>query len=173
MPTHLWIVALMLSTLLAAGVTPRVAGQHAGAAPAVASLGSIEQQTCARVNAYRASKGLAGLKWNEAIAEQARLHSRDMASGAAGFGHDGFDARMRELSRSVKWSGVAENVFMLLNLADPAAVAVSGWIDSPGHRQNIEGDYDMTGVGIARADDGALYFTQIFVKSQAPHHAGR
>ena len=89
-----------------------------------------------------------------------------MASGACGFGHDGFDARMHELGKSVAWTGGAENVFMLLNLTDPAAVAVSGWIDSPGHRHNIEGDYDLTGVGIARAKDGSLYFTQIFVKSR-------
>ena len=91
-----------------------------------------------------------------------------MASGTTAFGHDGFDARMHELARAVTWTGVAENVFMLLNLSDPPAVAVGGWIDSPGHRQNIEGDYDLAGVGIARAEDGSLYFTQIFVKSKPP-----
>jgi uncharacterized protein YkwD len=165
-PTRRWIVVLLVAAPLAAGVASRSNGQETAAAPPATVLASLEQQTHAKVNAYRSEKGLAGLKWSDSIAEQARLHSRNMASGATGFGHDGFDARMHELVKSVMWTGVAENVFMLLNLPDPAAVAVGGWLDSPGHRQNIEGDYDLTGIGIARAEDGSLYFTQIFVKSR-------
>jgi uncharacterized protein YkwD len=165
-PTCLWIVALLLSTPPAAGLASRSAGQGIAAGPAVTSLAFLEQQTHARINAYRSSIGIAGLRWNESIAEQARRHSRDMASGASPFGHDGFDGRMHELVKSVMWTSVAENVFMLLNLPDPAAVAVNGWIDSPGHRQNIEGEYDMTGIGVARAEDGSLYFTQIFAKAR-------
>jgi uncharacterized protein YkwD len=165
-PVRPWIVALLLVAPLAAGVASRPSGPETYAAPPAGPLGSLEQQTHARINAYRSSIGLAGLKWDESVAQQARRHSRDMASGASAFGHDGFDARMHELLKSVAWTGVAENVFMLLNLSDPAAVAVRGWIDSPGHRHNIEGNYDLTGIGIARAEDGSLYFTQIFVKSR-------
>lgn len=166
MSARLWIVALLLAAPLAAGVASRPVGPETGITPPAGPLASLEQQTLTRINAYRSSIGLAGLKWNEAVAHQARRHSHDMASGASAFGHDGFDARMHDLVKSVAWTGVAENVFMLLNLPDPAAVAVNGWIDSPGHRHNIEGDYDLTGVGIARAEDGSLYFTQIFVRSK-------
>jgi uncharacterized protein YkwD len=165
-PVRLWIVALLMTAPLAAGVASRPGGTGAGTTPPVGPLASLEQQTHARINTYRSSIGLADLKWNESVARQARRHSRDMASGASAFGHDGFNARVHELVKSVAWTGVAENVFMLLNLSDPAAVAVNGWIDSPGHRRNIEGDYDLTGIGIARAEDGSLYFTQIFVKSR-------
>ena len=168
MPTRIWIVVLLLTTPLAASVASRSSGQGTASAPRSMSLASLERLTLDKVNAYRASKGLLGLRWNESIAEQARRHSRDMASGASAFGHDGFDARMHDLAKSVMWTSVAENVFMLRNLPDPAAVAVGGWIDSPGHRHNIEGDYDVTGLGIARAEDGTLYFTQIFVKSTPP-----
>ena len=168
MPTCIWIVALLLTTPLSASLASRSSGQVRGSAARSMSLASLERLTLDKVNAYRASKGLLGLRWNESIAERARRHSRDMASGASAFGHDGFDARMHELAKSVIWASVAENVFMLLNLSDPAAVAVGGWIDSPGHRQNIEGDYDLTGIGIVRAEDGSLYFTQIFVKSKSP-----
>ena len=166
MRRHPTIVTLLLAVPLVACLASPSAGQVSAAVSSAASPASLERQTHDRINAYRYSKGLASLKWSDAIAEQARRHSRNMATGATAFGHDGFDARMHELVQSVMWTGVAENVFMLLNLPDPAAVAVGGWIDSPGHRQNIEGDYDLTGVGIARAEDGSLYFTQIFVKSK-------
>jgi uncharacterized protein YkwD len=46
---------------------------------------------------------------------------------------------------------------------DPAAVAVQGWLESPGHRENIEGPYELTGVGVASNAKGEVYFTQIFV----------
>lgn len=166
MPVRLWLVALLLTAPLVAGVASRPIGREADITPPAGPLAFLEQQTHVKINAYRSSIGLAGLKWDEAVAQQARRHSRDMASGASAFGHDGFDARMHDLVKSVAWTGVAENVFMLLNLPDPAAVAVNGWVDSPGHRQNIEGDYDLTGIGIARAEDGSLYFTQIFVKAK-------
>ncbi len=160
------IVALSIVVPLAACCASQATAQVSAAVSSSVSLASLEQQTFDRVNAYRASRGLPSLKWNESIAEQARRHSEDMASGAVGFGHEGFDARMHQLVKRVMWTSVAENVFMLLNMSDPAAVAVGGWIDSPGHRQNIEGDYNLTGLGIARAENGSLYFTQIFVKSK-------
>jgi uncharacterized protein YkwD len=42
-------------------------------------------------------------------------------------------------------------------------VAVDGWLGSPHHRENIEGNFDRTGVGIARSGDGTYYYTQIFI----------
>jgi uncharacterized protein YkwD len=34
---------------------------------------------------------------------------------------------------------------------------------SPHHLENIEGSYNLTGVGIVRAKDGTFYYTQLFV----------
>ena len=161
--------ALTLAIALAAASASGSGGQGIAAVRPGELLASLEQETHAKVNAYRASRGLAALAWNESIAEQARRHSRNMAKGTAGFGHDGFDTRAHDRVKMVPWSSVGENVFMLLNLPDPAAVAVAGWVDSEGHRENIEGDFDQTGVGVARASDGSLYFTQIFIKSKQPH----
>ena len=52
------------------------------------------------------------------------------------------------------------------NLYSPEEIAqnaVSGWMSSPGHRQNIlDSSYDRAGVGIAIADDGKVLFTQNF-----------
>jgi len=46
---------------------------------------------------------------------------------------------------------------------DTVTVAVDGWLGSPHHRENIEGNFDRTGVGVARARDGTWYYTQIFI----------
>jgi uncharacterized protein YkwD len=62
-------------------------------------------------------------------------------------------------------SGIAENVG--INDYPPSGTvraAVSGWLGSRGHRENIEGRYDLTGVGIVRDAQGAYYYTQIFVR---------
>ena len=41
--------------------------------------------------------------------------------------------------------------------------AMGGWLDSPGHRDNIEdAGYVVMGAGVATADDGTIYWVQIF-----------
>jgi uncharacterized protein YkwD len=132
--------------------------------PVDTSFGAIEQSAHAKINTYRASKGLSALEFNETIAAQARAHSADMAAGRVAFSHDGFDARVAAIAKVISVSGAAENVAFNNGFSDPASEAVTGWLNSSGHRANIEGDYDLTGIGVARAADGAYYFTQIFVK---------
>ena len=34
---------------------------------------------------------------------------------------------------------------------------------SPAHRENLEGPYDLTGIGVARSRSGEVFFTQFFV----------
>jgi hypothetical protein len=57
---------------------------------------------------------------------------------------------------------------------------VDGWIKSPGHRHNIVGRYNLTGIGIVRDSAGKLYYTQLFARTekkptqhahQTTHHA--
>jgi uncharacterized protein YkwD len=127
---------------------------------------SLEQQTHARVNAYRVANALAALGWNDAVAEQARKHSSDMASGAAAFGHDGFSDRVTAIGRTMALSGAAENVAMTSGLSDPASAVVTGWLNSATHKPNIDGDYGLTGIGVAISSSGSIYFTQIFVKAR-------
>ena len=43
-----------------------------------------------------------------------------------------------------------------------AARVVQGWLDSPGHRENLlEGSAVAAGVGVAQAEDGRVYITQL------------
>ena len=117
------------------------------------------------INNHRGSQTLASLTWNDAVAEMALEHSRNMASGAEDFGHNGFDDRIDRLAVNIAFSGSAENVATNQGADDPAADAVEAWLNSQGHRENIEGDYDLTGIGVAEASDGSFFFTQIFLRS--------
>lgn len=126
------------------------------------ALGDLEQEVITQVNQYRQSKGLSPLVSENRLAIQARNHSLDMADGDVPFGHDGFAERIK--ATGIPCLAAAENVAMNGGFADPAAAAVQGWPASPGHRANIEGNYDLTGVGAAVNGAGEYYFTQIFLR---------
>ena len=126
-------------------------------------LARIAQLVHQEVNEYRASKDLAPLKFNTLISEQARIHSENMAQQTVKFGHGGFSDRVQALKKSISYGGVAENVAYNMGYKDPVDRAVTGWIESNGHRQNMVGNYNLTGVGVATNPQGEYYFTQIFI----------
>ena len=114
------------------------------------------------VNEYRAKHHLAPLQMSNAISLEAAKHSENMARQATSFGHNGFNGRINRLyQKNVHCRGGAENVaYYKLD----AKQLVAGWIDSRGHRRNIEGNYNITGIGIAHSKKkGWGYFTQIFL----------
>lgn len=116
------------------------------------------------VNKEREKYGLQPLTYWEPLAKEARTHSQNMASGITEFGHDGFHDRVdviRTLSRHIS---MGENVAYSYGYKDPLKVAVEGWMDSPGHKENILGDYEETGMGIAFNPEGRCYSTQLFAK---------
>ena len=114
------------------------------------------------INAYRVVHGLSPLKLNSLISEEAENHSRDMANKIVPFGHAGFYARTRTLAKLFPHShSAAENAAY----ADiDTEEVVKQWIKSPGHRKNIEGNYNLTGIGIARDKNGRVYVTQLFLR---------
>jgi uncharacterized protein YkwD len=132
-----------------------------------APYADIEAKVLQLINQHRASLSPAAgaLAVNDAISAQARKHSEEMAAGTAPFNHDGFDARVSAISTVIKVAMAGENIAMNKGYDDPASQAVSGWLNSAPHRANIEGDFTHTGIGVAKTTDGAVYFTQIFVKA--------
>jgi uncharacterized protein YkwD len=130
-------------------------------------ISDLEQQAFSEINQYRINQGLPALTWNDAAAEQARAHSNDMAAGTVPFGHQGMDQRLdaiRGKLPSMRLTVLAENVALNKGYRDPAHDAVQGWIESPGHHENIVGKFTLTGVGAAVSADGTYYFTQIFLR---------
>ena len=53
-----------------------------------------------------------------------------------------------------------------MGFSNPGEKAVVGWINSPGHHKNIVGDFNLTGIGIAKNNEGKYYFNQIFIKTR-------
>ena len=163
--------ALLFTLLAIAGcVMQAPIGRQAGSsAPGRTTPGTatLEQEVHAQVNWYRSSRGLPPLAFDERIAEVARSHSSAMASGKRPFSHVGFEDRAKAIAAFIHAPrGFAENVaYDSRSDARLAELIVQGWIRSAEHRENLEGDYDRTGVGVAVAPNGWRYFTQIYVQS--------
>jgi uncharacterized protein YkwD len=114
------------------------------------------------VNQHRRAIGRPPLQANSFISSVALGHSRDMLAGRTPFGHDGFRDRVNRIRKKLGPLHVAaENV-----ASGPmsAREVVDGWLHSPGHRRNIEGDFKLTGIGLAFGHNGNIFFTQIFTK---------
>jgi uncharacterized protein YkwD len=155
------IAAALVLVSLAACSTDAIA-PSAPTSPAN-SPAPLERQLYASVNEYRVSRGLAPLAWSDAIAGQARQHSEDMATGAAAFGHDGVTERWDIIRQSIPWVGAAEVVAMTPTAT--AEAVLHTWLASPEHRSQIEADFTVTGVGIARGASG-VYSTEILIKPE-------
>ena len=163
------VVAAALILLPGCGPLPEL-GLGAGgpqATPPTAVVPSpfqaLEMEVHERVNRHRADRRLPLLEYDARVAEIARRHSEAMAAGRLPLGHDGFEARSAAVSAIHPVRAMAENVaYDSRNRVGEQVVA--GWIASPGHRRNIQGEaYDLTGVGVARSSDGIYYFTQLFI----------
>lgn len=130
-------------------------------APAV-----LERAVVDSINRIRAEHGLVELVPDEALARVARDHSEAMRA------EDFFDHRDpggrgpgdRLKAAGIRYRKVAENLEFNHRADDPAAVAAGHWMASPGHRKNLLGEsFVRTGVGIAVAEDGGVWITQLFV----------
>jgi uncharacterized protein YkwD len=122
---------------------------------------SDQKSILANINAYRAKYRLEPLKINNFISNVALNHSRNMAEDHIPFGHAGFRERTIELFKQFKHArAIAENVaYTDFN----ARSVIKLWLNSPGHRKNIKGNYNLTGIGIASDKNGRVYVTQIFL----------
>ena len=137
-------------------------------AHAAGAGGDLEHYVHRLVNEHRRTQGRKPLAFSPEIAAIARRHSRDMAAGRVGYGHGGIESRRQAVAGFIGRTGTAENVHTIRNHESPALVAekaVAGWVESPGHRRNIEGSYDLAGIGIARGERGRYFFTQFFVRT--------
>ena len=115
------------------------------------------------VNEHRKAIGLKPLVMNDVISRAAEDHSKNMADEKISFSHINLDERVAKINKQLKQgaNAWAENV---ATGQRSAKEAVGTWLKSQGHKENIEGDYNQTGIGIAKGKNGSLFFTQIFIK---------
>jgi uncharacterized protein YkwD len=153
-----WLALSVLSVVLLLSLTSCAGLFDSGDRLSTAEL---EARIFKLVNDHRLSIGRKALVWNDAMANEERAHSQAMASGQVPLGHQGLDARIADINKIIPWSLISENVASALSAED----ALDAWLKSPEHKAIIEGDYEFTGVGVAKDPDGLLYyFSQMFIK---------
>lgn len=128
----------------------------------------LETEVFNLINQSRVASFLPPLTWSSIVTAEARNHSLNMANKIVPFGHQGADIRFANLRKAIQnLTRFGENVAYNRGYTNPAEKAVSGWLRSPGHYANIMGDFNLTGVGVAKNLQGEYYFTQIFVKASS------
>lgn len=132
-----------------------------------ATTAQIETTIYQQINQVRQQDGLTKLKNNDRLAAVARRYSQQMAEQNF-FSHtspDGTTPADRVRAGRIFYYVVGENLFKGTNVATPASAAVKGWLQSPGHRENIlRPVFAETGVGVWKKDN-TYYITQLFLRS--------
>ncbi len=157
------LAPLLLFSLMLAGSSNRGIAEEEQEA---IDLRELESGVGIRINSYRVSVKKPPFDSNEKVAKIARAHSRAMAKGKVGFGHAGLQERAALVGASIEIAGLAENISRHDRSSGFVDAALKKWLASPLHKKNIDGDYDLAGVGAAQDAKGVIYFTQVFVKKR-------
>jgi uncharacterized protein YkwD len=124
-----------------------------------------EQAAFDDVNTERVAEGLEPLIMREDLRLVARVHSEDMVARDF-FNHDNPDGESpfdRAAEAGIVYRRYGENIAWN-NFSNPVNTAVTGWMNSPGHRANImDASFTHTGMGVAHDGAGGYYFTQVFL----------
>ena len=135
---------------------------------------ALEQRTFELVNDHRREAGRPALIANANLTEAARRYASFLAredygptairrGESLGHNRDGTpDQRIREAGYiGTAWG---ENLYFGFPVSESSARnAYSFWLNSDGHRANMEGDFLETGVGVYSNDSsGCAYFIQVF-----------
>lgn len=120
----------------------------------------IELEILERINTHRINLGLNPLNNLNIIKAVAYSHTDYMVSVNA-VNHDYFFQRKESLVQNAAATKVSENVAYAFSSAE---AVVNAWINSDGHRGNIEGDYTDFDISAEKDENGKWYYTNIFIK---------
>lgn len=120
----------------------------------------LEEETLTLINSYRASIGLKKLEKNNYISFKSEEHDKYMIDHNV-VNHDYFSTRSQNIIETLGAKRVGENI--AYNYNTPKAAFVE-WLESPEHKQCIEGDYTHFGISIRVNSEGKKYYTNIFIK---------
>jgi len=126
------------------------------------SYSAIELEILKLVNEHRTTIKKSTLELNDIVSQEAKTHTSNMANGSVAFGHDGFSERISRIKAALAGNGAGgENV---ASGYTSAKAVMDGWLNSAGHKANIEGDYNLIGIAAVQDKSGGYYYTQIFYK---------
>jgi uncharacterized protein YkwD len=163
-------IGVVITALLAAVAMRIYLTRNAPPSPEeMAGVSEPEAEIIKQVNAERTRRGLKPLKFSPRLAVVARGHSYDMAIRhyRAHNSPEGSTPADRIRGVGVEFGAVAENIYVddYHKLESLGERTLKGWLDSPEHRANLlSPDFEETGIGIARSNDGLTYVTQDFVR---------
>ncbi|MCB0060751.1 MAG: hypothetical protein KDE19_01505 [Caldilineaceae bacterium] len=157
-----WFRALYLFAILGTigytvpGPLAWAAGNYVGCGGETVAVqnADFEAAVVELVNQRRAEANLPPLKWVTEASSAARYHAADMAEDDY-FDHNSYDRNNDQVVQVCGWadrirgyytgaSALGENI--AAGYRTPASV-MEGWMNSPGHRGNILGNYAEIGVG--------------------------
>ncbi len=112
------------------------------------------------VNEHRQSISKSKLTRSTTADELAIEHVNYMISKNR-ISHDGFNTRFQMLQQRENANSVGENVAA----SYPNAVSVmNAWLNSSGHKANIEGNYTHIGIAAIKNSQENYYYTQLFYR---------
>ncbi|MBN8643018.1 MAG: CAP domain-containing protein [Flavobacteriales bacterium] len=114
-----------------------------------------------RINDYRESVGKNRLELINHISYKSLEHNEYMIENNV-VNHDYFDSRANNIMQVLGAVRVGENI--AYNFSTPNS-ALNAWLNSPGHKDNLDGDYTHFGISITiNPTNGKRYYTNIFMK---------
>ncbi|CAM1361521.1 conserved hypothetical protein [Tenacibaculum sediminilitoris] len=112
------------------------------------------------INQHRKSKELLEFEILEIIKSQTDEHT-DYMIAQGKISHDNFNQRADYLKNKANAMTIAENVASGYSSAE---AVVNGWLNSEGHRKNIEGNYSHFNLTAKKNKNGSWYYTNIFIR---------
>jgi len=120
-----------------------------------------EIETMKLINDYRVSIGLNALEKINHISFKCEEHNNYMIANNV-VDHNDFTSRSNNIISVLGAKKVGENVAYNYKTSE---AAVRAWLDSPGHKENIVGDFTHFGLAVTTdAKTGKKYYTNIFAK---------
>ncbi|MFC5471292.1 CAP-associated domain-containing protein [Cohnella suwonensis] len=130
--------------------------------PSEALRTAYEREAFDLANAVRVRMGMKAFAWDDAVAETARKHSKDMAVNDY-FDHQNKQGKSpfdRMEADGISYRAAAENIAAGQT---SAIFAHEAWMNSMGHRENLLGDRTTRlGVGVYMGGSMHVYYTQNF-----------
>ena len=120
-----------------------------------------EAQLVTLINDYRVSQGLNALQVVNHISYKSKEHNEYMIDNNV-VNHDYFEQRSNNIIHVLGAERVGENI--AYNYVTPES-AMAAWLNSPGHKANILGDYTHFGISVTvNTETGRKYYTNMFMK---------
>jgi len=141
---RLWIVLSLVAAMALLGMGVAVADAD------------TEGEFLAKINAARSENGLGLLQIDDGLESHARSHTLGMIDASELYHSTSAELRA---AGGQDWDKIGENV----GRGQSPNSLHNAFMNSPGHRDNILGDYNYVGIGTG-SRDGYLYVTVVFMK---------